>query len=240
MFLNRLPFDALLFCLPAFEFYFSFPKMMSFFFFYFVRFTYVNTEHYSKYYFFTSGIICSRSWVCVSVSDSMYAYLCVQKNFVVVEQSFGSYTLPSHTMTTCCTITLCTDRHTTRKSIHAYVLICTHTSTLGNDLLPCVCCLHSCCFSRFVRFHGANRCTTTCTQTNEQTTEYAHTHECVFVCSVHGVQYYCQFSCPFHSLMVRMNNICALLRSKYKYLCNDHLCTVLVCVHTYVSEYRCM
>lgn len=97
----------------------------------------------------------------------------------------------------------------------------THTCTMANDLLPCVCCLQSCCFFfvSFVRFHCANRLTATCTQTSERVNEPTNEltngpiHVRMYVCAVCSF-YCCQFPCPFHSLVIHINNICAL-RSKY-------------------------
>lgn len=209
MFLNRLPFVALLFCLLAFEFYFSFPKMK----FFFNSFSLIHVcEHY-----FSSCLVyaddCSP-FVCMCVFTAGCVRVAVCRRILLslkVEQSFGPYTLPSHTMTTLC-ILLYTDRHT-RKSIHAHKH--THTRTLANDLLPCVCCLHS--FVSFVfivliasQRHVLRRASE---WTSERTNECAHTHVNVYVCTVCSF-YCCQFSCPFHSLVIRINNICAL-RSKY-------------------------
>lgn len=147
IFLNRLPFVALLFCLLAFEFYFSFPKMI--FFIHFFRFTYVNSIRS----IISFRLVILSSCLCTCTCTCICAYLCV-KEFCC------RWTLNNHFVRT-------HYRHTqwqhcafyfipidTRENlyIHIYKHTHTHTITQGNDLSPCVCCLHSCCVVFFPSF----------------------------------------------------------------------------------------
>lgn len=150
MFLNWLPFVALLFeLLPCSLVRVFFQNNYFVFFFFLIHFLWFHVcEHFSTYYFvcfFSSLIWYTHSCVSEWMSLNVFACLRVEEFYVVVESwtiiwlSRIAYT-PSHTMTTLCISTLY--RSTTRhEKIHTCMHTFTHSltrirsrwSTMGNE-----------------------------------------------------------------------------------------------------------
>lgn len=207
MFLNRLPFVALLFACLLSSFISLFQKW-SFFSIHLVWFTYVNTISLLAWYMLMTV---RRLYVCVCLRLVVCVWLCVEE--FCCRWKLNNHLAVHTTVTHNDNIVYFTLYRSTHEKIHTCTQAYSHTHASKRSLAVRL--LSS--FFRFVRFHCANRFTTTCTQTSERVNEWTNERMCPYarecMCTVCSF-YCCQFACPFHLLVIRINNICAL-RSKY-------------------------